>query len=99
MKFWDRLIPLVFPGSPMEFRGARKIHYSEIRVYRWRFQYIAGVLCFFAPLVYLFFTHEEWLFRCLLGVICIGEVLIRDTLCEHFCLLLYRLGHAKVDDS
>jgi hypothetical protein len=99
MKLWDRLIPLVFPGSPTEFRCARKIHNSEIRVYRWRFQYIAGVLCFFVPLIYLFFTLEGWLFRCLLVVVGIGEVLIRDTLSEHYCLLLHRLGYSKVDGA
>jgi hypothetical protein len=92
MKLWDRFIPLVFPGSVAEFRDARRIHYSEIRMYRWRPQYIAGVCCFLLPLIYLFVIYGDWLTRGLLVLLVIGEICIRDTISEHYCLALHRMG-------
>jgi hypothetical protein len=98
MRTWDRLVLLVFPGSLEEYRKSRQIHLREMRRYRKQPQFLAGLLLFFGPLIYLVIASgvsEDWITLVLLLCLLIGEMCIRDTICEHYCLLLYRLGYRE----
>lgn len=98
MRTWDRSVSLVFPGSPEEFRESRQIHLGELPHYRKQPQFLAGLLLFFGPLLYLVIAsgvREDWITLLLLVGLLIGEMCIRDTICEHYCLLLYRLGYRR----
>ena len=99
MRIWNRLLPLIFPGSPIEYREARKIHVAEIRTYRSRLQYVAGVCLFFSPLIYLFVTRNDSTTRIVVVMVVAGEICIRDTISEHYCLVLHRLGYRRPDDA
>ncbi len=99
MRIWHRFVLLVFPGSLEEYYEARKIHFSEIREYRKRFQYVLGAFLFFLPLIYLLITLDNWLTRGLILLMIFGEACIRDTVSEHYCLVLHRIRHNRPADS
>ncbi|MDR3617952.1 MAG: hypothetical protein P4L85_01280 [Paludisphaera borealis] len=102
MRIWDRIVLLAFPGSLEEYRDARKIHCAEIRRYRTQPQFIAGLCLFFAPVAYLLLTSKsrhDWTTVALIVCIVFGEIFIRDTISEHYCLLLHRLGYASPDSN
>jgi hypothetical protein len=104
MWIWHRFVLLFFPGSLEEYQLSRQIHLSEMRRYRRQPQFIAGLVLFFGPLMYLIMTasaRDDWVTMILIGCLLFGEICIRDTISEHYCLLLYRLGYGKqkVPDS
>jgi hypothetical protein len=98
MRIWDRFVLLVFPGSLEEYRESRRSHLDEMRRYRKQPQYLGGLFLFFGPLLYLVITsgvRDDWVTFLLVACLLFGEICIRDTISEHYCLLLYRLGHGK----
>jgi hypothetical protein len=95
MRLWDRLVLAVFPGSLEEYREARKIHHAEMRRYRTRPQFIAGILLFVGAMLFLFrawISRGDWGTGIAILCITLAFVCIHDTICEHYCLLLCRLG-------
>ena len=99
MGIWRKIVPLIFPGTFEEWLEACKIHYAEIRVYRKRIQYILGMCLFFVPLYYFILTCEDWVTGGMIFSMFFGGMLILDTLSDHYCLLLHRLGYRKSHDA
>jgi hypothetical protein len=91
MNIWQKFIVRFFPfNSTEEYNGAKEIHVLEQRIYRKQWQYILGILLFFIPLIALLLKIENWALKLLLLPIIFGEICIRDTISEHFCLKLYK---------
>ena len=84
---WKKCIERIFPGTYGEYVESKEIHEAEIKVYRKNPQYIVGVILFVIPEFYLLHQREWILFICAF-LIFIGELLIRDTISEHYCSLL-----------
>jgi len=91
MNIWHEFIVRFLPfNSIEEYEGAKKIHISEMKVYWKQWQYILGLTLFLLPMLYFIYTVESWFLRFLLLLIVFGEMCIRDTITEHFCLKLFR---------
>jgi hypothetical protein len=98
MRLLNRIMMPSFPGSLQEYQESHKIHLGELRRYRTQPQYLAGIILFHAPWLYLAvfgLGKGDWLTPMLLLCILFGEMFIRDTISEHYCLLLHRLGYGK----
>jgi hypothetical protein len=98
MRLWDRLVLSMFPGSLEEYREARKIHHAEMRRYRTQPQFIAGILLFAGAMMYLVgacISRGDWGTGIALLCITIGLACVHNTISEHYCLLLSRLGYGK----
>ena len=89
-RVWVKVVELVFPGTYEEYLEAKSIHKKEIKVYRRNPQFIAGLLLYAAPLVAVFCLSPEWKLRLMIVFIVIGEILIRDSMSEHYCALINR---------
>ncbi len=89
-RIWQRIVEYVFPGTYEEYLEARKIHKVEIRKYRKNPQYLAGLALFFIPLIALLVFAPFWWLKLLALLMMIGEMLIRDTISEHYCAHLNR---------
>ena len=79
-----------FPGSYDEYLESKEIHNTEIKVYRKNPQFIIGLILYAAGLIYLILRKDWTLLTCGL-FISIGEMLIRDTISEHYCYLLNKI--------
>lgn len=73
-----------------EYDGAKKIYLEELKVYRKQWQFILGVVLFAVPLLTLLVIVDAWYYKLMILCIALGEMCIRDTIAEHFCLKLYR---------
>ena len=80
-----------FCGTPAEYEEGKQIHFAELKIYRKRWYYIAGFVLTVLPLIYLIQKYDTW--DIWLGVlsIAIGNMLIRDTISEHYVVKLLRL--------
>ena len=88
-----------FPGSAEEYYEAEKIHLAEVISYRTQPQYIVGSLLVIFPMIYLWYIHDDWVTRSLLVLAMVGDICLRDTISEHYCILLYRKKkQAMVDE-
>ncbi len=91
MNIWHKFIIKCFPFNSIdEYNGAKEIHISELKTYRKQWQFVLGIILFSLPFLYLFYIFENWFHRSLLLLMVFGEICIRDTITEHFCLKLYR---------
>jgi polyferredoxin len=99
MKIKEFLITKTFPGTVEEYHRSKEIHIAEIKRYRTRKQYILGALLFFGPLFYLLVISHSWLVRVLLLAMMCGEILIRDTITEHYCLKIHREGGSRSGET
>ncbi len=91
MNLWYKFLVKFFPfESRREYEQSKKIHIIELKKYRKHWQYIFGQILFFIPLIILFFYISNWYYRMMLFLVIIGEMFIRDTITEHFCLKRYR---------
>ena len=73
------------------YYAAREIHRREERIYSHQPQFIIGAILFIAPLLVLLFSDvlsTAW--KLLLLPVIFGFVCLRDTVSEHYCLLLLR---------
>lgn len=52
---------------------------------------IVEPVLFALPLMYLLITSVSWVYRLLVIPLVFGEICIRDTISEHYCLKLYRV--------
>jgi uncharacterized membrane protein YgdD (TMEM256/DUF423 family) len=98
MHIWHRFVLLFFPGSLEEYQESRQIHLVEMRRYRKQPQFIAGIVLFAGSLLYLLLAasaRDDWVTMLLIVCLSIGMVCIHDTISEHYCLLLHRLGYGK----
>lgn len=80
---WKKLIERIFPGTYDEYLESKEIHKAEIKVYRKKPQFIVGFILYGAPCVYLL-RQKEWSLMICVLVIAIGEMLLRDTISEHY---------------
>ncbi len=87
---WKKFIERIFQGTYDEYLESKEIHKTEIKVYRRNPQFIVGLILFFVPLFYLIFFLDGWIWKIIAVLIGIGEMLIRDTISEHYCALLNR---------
>lgn len=79
-----------FCGTPAEYEEGKRIHFSELKIYRKRRYYIAGLVLTVLPLIYLIRQYTSWdVLLCVLSV-AIGNMLIRDTISEHYVVKLLR---------
>lgn len=91
MNIWHKFMIKCSPfNSVEEYEGARKIHISEIKIYRKQWQYILGLVLFALPFFYFLWTLESLFSILLLSFMPIGVVCIKDTICEHYCRKIYR---------
>jgi len=87
-----RIVEWIFPGTYEEYLEAREIHRREIKNYRKNPQFIVGFVLFMMPLLLIIILvlvdslPMRWLVLAL--SIAIGEMLVRDTISEHYCFLL-----------
>ena len=94
-KLWQRIIAQFFPGTLEEYYAAREIHRAETKVYRRQPQFILGQICFGLPLLILAFSDLLPLAgKLLLLPVIFGFVFLRDTVEEHYCLVLLRRNRA-----
>ena len=87
-KLWIKFVEAIFPGSYEEYLEAKNIHKIEIKKYRKNPQFIVGFVLFFVPIFYMLLFLEGWIWKIIALVIVIGEMLIRDTISEHYCALI-----------
>lgn len=87
-KIWVNIIEAVFPGTYDEYLESKEIHKVEIKKYRRNPQYVMGMLLFLGPLLYLITTFDSYVEKAVVLSIAIGEMLIRDTVSEHYCRLI-----------
>lgn len=87
MKLWERLVETSFPGTYMEYLEAKKIHREEIKKYRRNWQFIVGLILFVIPTVILF-VEQGWYGKIIAVSLAAGEMLIRDTISEHYCAII-----------
>jgi hypothetical protein len=98
-RIWQRIVECVFPGTYEEYVEARQIHKVEIRKYRKNPQYLAGLALFFISLVALLVFAPFWWLKLLAFLMMIGELLIRDTISEHYCARLNRQRKIGSDNT
>ena len=89
-RVWRRIVEWIFPGTYEEYLEAREIHRREIKNYRRNPQFIVGFLLFVVPLVSIVFLAPMWWMKLAAVLVAIGEMLVRDTISEHYCFLLNR---------
>src|SRR5256885_2278478 len=90
---WHAFLRRAFPGTLEEYYAARALHFTEVKVYRRRVQFIVGLVGFGGPLMFLLISDLlpfRWKILLLVplagGVICLC-----DTIAEHYALRLLRL--------
>lgn len=89
MRLWKWMVEHSFPGTYGEYLEAKTIHLEEIKKYRKKPQFIAGLALFFIPVVVLLF-EPGWKGRIIGFCLVAGELLVRDTISEHYCALINR---------
>jgi hypothetical protein len=89
MKLWRWVVEQVFPGTYDEYLEAKDIHLGEIKNYRKNLQFIIGLPLFFIPVLILLF-ESGWKGKIIAVCVVMGEMLIRDTISEHYCALINR---------
>ncbi len=73
-----------------EYYGSLEIHKREIKIYRKHWQFISGTLLLLVSSLYLFFTVDEIYNKLVVLLLSIGVMFVRDSICEHYCLKIYR---------
>lgn len=89
VKPWKWFVERLFPGTYDEYLEAKQIHLKEIRTYRKNPQYIIGGLLFVVPLIILI-RGADWRAWSIAICIGIGDLMMRDTVSEHYCALINR---------
>jgi len=89
-QIWKKLIETISPGTYDEYLESKEIHKSEIKVYRKNPQFIVDLILYGVPLAYII-LKKEWPLLICAFLIVIGEILIRDTISEHYCSLLNKM--------
>ena len=87
---WIKFVELCFPGSYKEYLESKKIHETEIKKYRKNPQFIVGIILYIIPFMLLLSAASDWKTRLFLLSIAIGDMLIRDSVSEHYCALINR---------
>jgi len=87
---WEKIVEKLFPGTYDEYLESKEIHKIEIKRYRTNPQYIVGSILFFVPCLAIVLFANIWLLKLLVVFLVAGEMLIRDTISEHYCALLNR---------
>ena len=90
---------LFFCGTPAEYEEGKRIHFSEVKIYRKRWYYIAGIVLTVLPLLYLIRQYDSWeIWLCVLSI-AIGNMLIHDTISEHYVVKLLRARHSTETEN
>jgi hypothetical protein len=90
-KLWHWVISHLFPGTMEEYYTGREIHRREEKVYRRQPQFIIGAIFFGGPALFLAASDVlPWYWKLLLLPMIFGFVCLRDTVAEHYVLLLLR---------
>ena len=90
-RIWLWIISRLFPGTIEEYHAGREIHRREEKIYRRQPQYIIGAVLFAGPLFFLLLSDVlHWPWKLLIFPMTFGLVCIRDTVAEHYVLLLLR---------
>ena len=87
---WIKIIEAIFPGSYEEYLEAKKIHTRELKRYRTNPQYIVGFFLFFIPTMYMFLLADGWKWKIIALCMVFGEIFLRDTVSEHYCVIIHR---------
>jgi hypothetical protein len=89
MKLWKQIVETSFPGTYQEYIEAKKIHREEIKKYRKNWQFIVGLILYVIPLLILI-VEPGWRGKVIALLVAVGEMLIRDTISEHYCAIIYK---------
>jgi hypothetical protein len=89
MKLWKWIVEHVFPGTYDEYLESKKIHQAEIKKYRKNLQFMIGFPLYAVPL-FILFAEPGWHGKIIALCVAIGEMLMRDTISEHYCALINR---------
>lgn len=90
-QIWHWIILRLFPGTLDEYYAGQEINRREEKIYRRQPQYIIGATLFALPLFFLLISDVlAWPWKLLALPITFGAICIRDTVAEHYALLLLR---------
>jgi hypothetical protein len=81
---------MVLLCTPSEYEEGKRIHIAELKIYRKRWHYLVGLLLTIAPMIDLFRKYEVWDVWLSVLLLAIGNMLIRDTISEHYVVKLMR---------
>jgi hypothetical protein len=92
------IIKYFFCGTEEEYEEGKPIFTEEAKIYTKRPTYLIGAVLFGGGLISLMILFEySWLVILIVCLSCTGELLIRDTIIEHYVVKLLRERKNKND--